>query len=69
MDCLFLENRCGASCRALKEVYTPSLFELEEYCKSVRYKRCPLYLGLIHHPWADSPAAVPQQGADKQVCG
>ncbi|MBI5204014.1 MAG: hypothetical protein HZA11_03760 [Nitrospirae bacterium] len=35
------------SCIAAEKPYGPSLFELEEYCRSDRYKRCPFYLELV----------------------
>ncbi len=31
----------------IKAVYIPSLFELEEYCKTSRHKKCPLSYGRV----------------------
>jgi len=31
-----------------KAVYIPSLFELEEYCKTAKYKKCPLIRGKVY---------------------
>ncbi len=43
MKCLFLKGKYMLSCSARREVYVPSIFELGEYCRSTRYKVCPLY--------------------------
>ena len=44
MECPCLTGKYMLSCGANdKEVYVPSSFELGEYCKSVRYRICPLY--------------------------
>lgn len=44
MQCAFLTGNDRLSCKALKEVYIPSTFELDEYCRQDRYKLCPFYL-------------------------
>ncbi len=42
MKCSFLTGRYMYSCTVhQKEVYVPSQFELEEYCKSKRHTMCP----------------------------
>lgn len=43
MKCPFLKGNYLASCKADKEVYVPSPFELEEYCKASRHVICPFY--------------------------
>ncbi len=43
MSCIFLTGSSVLSCKAHKAVYIPSLLELDEYCKNIRFKRCPLY--------------------------
>ncbi len=52
MKCLFLEGRYIQRCTAIQGAYVPSDFELLEYCKTNRRKRCPSYLDLIRKPWA-----------------
>jgi hypothetical protein len=32
------------TCRALDEPYALSLFELEEYCKTMSYRKCPFLM-------------------------
>ncbi len=43
MSCRHLTGNYMLSCTARREVYVPSGFEFDEYCKSSRYKLCPLY--------------------------
>jgi hypothetical protein len=43
MKCPFLKGRYMFSCSARREVYVPSIFELGEYCKTTRWRVCPLY--------------------------
>ncbi len=43
MKCPFVKGTYMYSCAASNEVYVPSAFEFEEYCRSTRYKICPLY--------------------------
>ncbi len=45
MPCLFLTGNYIFSCSALKEVYIPSSYELEEYCSHGQdgYEICPFY--------------------------
>ncbi len=44
MECPFITGKYILTCtsHALAEIYVPSLFELEEYCKNTRHKMCPL---------------------------
>jgi hypothetical protein len=42
MRCPHLSGTHISSCAVEKVVYIPSLFELEEYCKTPRHKKCPL---------------------------
>jgi hypothetical protein len=48
MRCPFLEGRRILACRSLGAVYVPSLFELDEYCRHERHKKCPFYSGPSH---------------------
>lgn len=43
MKCPFLVGKYMYSCSASKEVYAPSAFEMEEYCKNTGFKLCPFY--------------------------
>ncbi len=43
MKCHFLTGKYMLSCMADRAVYIPSIFELDEYCKSGRHKMCPFY--------------------------
>ncbi len=43
MYCPFLSGDYMLFCRASRESYIPSNFELDEYCKVERYKMCPFY--------------------------
>lgn len=48
MRCYHLMRLDISTCNAVEKFYVPSLFELEEYCMSVDYRKCPFYLrGLI----------------------
>jgi hypothetical protein len=44
MKCLFLSGKYMLSCKALREVYVPSSFEIDEYCKSIQHRMCPFYI-------------------------
>ncbi len=44
MNCPMLTGKYMLSCTALKEVYVPSVFELQEYCKKSLHTMCPLYM-------------------------
>jgi hypothetical protein len=44
IKCPFQSGNYVFFCKANKGVYVPSLHEFQEYCKSNRYKICPLYL-------------------------
>jgi hypothetical protein len=43
MKCPFMTGIYLSSCSANKEVYVPSRFELEEYCRDSRHRMCPFY--------------------------
>ncbi len=43
MKCPFVKGTYMYSCAASRDVYVPSEFELNEYCRSTRYTICPLY--------------------------
>lgn len=44
MRCPFLTGKYMLYCTALKEVYVPSIFELDEYCKNDGYGMCSAYM-------------------------
>ena len=44
MKCPHLMKWVRASCKAFEIPYTPSMFELEEYCRTKDHRKCPLYL-------------------------
>ncbi len=43
MRCPFLSGRYMFFCSAQREVYVPSRFEVDEYCRDMRYNICPWY--------------------------
>ncbi len=43
MKCPFLKGDYVSSCKAIEEIYIPSQFEINEYCRSKNYNVCPLY--------------------------
>ena len=45
MKCPHLIKWVISSCKALDRPYVPSLFELEEYCRTKGHRKCPFYLG------------------------
>ena len=47
MQCPYLVGTTILSCALEKAVYIPSLFELEEYCKTSRHIKCPLTYGKV----------------------
>jgi hypothetical protein len=52
MKCAHLAfTRPKVCCEALKSLYVPSQFEIEEYCTRKEHRKCPFYLrGII---WID----------------
>jgi hypothetical protein len=46
MRCPYLADNPLYRCEAADKLYVPSDFQLREYCKAKRYKRCPFYLFL-----------------------
>ncbi len=42
MKCSHLMGKKIETCTVNRQLYVPSLFELEEYCYTVRSTRCPL---------------------------
>jgi hypothetical protein len=47
MKCPCLLKWVIHTCKAGDARYCPSEFQLSEYCRSSRHRRCPLYLGLV----------------------
>ncbi len=43
MKCPHLQGKYLLSCKASRDVYVPSQFEFDEYCKQGRHTMCPLY--------------------------
>lgn len=44
MECPYLNNWRVVTCIVNNKLYIPSLFELEEYCKTKSHKKCPFLL-------------------------
>jgi hypothetical protein len=44
MKCPHLMKWVRSSCKAFERPYTPSMFELEEYCRRKEHRKCPFYL-------------------------
>ncbi len=58
MKCAYLSGKFVLSCTAEKGfLYVPSLFELEEYCRTARSARCPL----SHAPGTNEQAVTDQK--------
>ena len=47
--CPYLKRWVGAHCRACTEPYYPSLFEVQEYCASKNYVKCPLLFSVAKY--------------------
>ena len=47
MKCPHLGKWIIAECKAMDRPYVPSLFELEEYCRNQKYKRCPFFVNIF----------------------
>ena len=50
MKCPHLLKWSVWSCKALDKPYVPSLFELEEYCRTKEHRKCPFYLQDVTKP-------------------
>ena len=50
MKCPHLLKWSISSCKALGKPYVPSLFELEEYCRTKEHRKCPFYLKDVIKP-------------------
>ena len=62
MKCPHLSDTRIVSCTADRAVYIPSLFELEEYCNSTHYIKCPLSRGMLLYGKEDALLwSIPQQ--------
>ncbi len=44
MQCPHLLKWTVSACKAVERPYVPSLFELEEYCRTMDHRKCPFYL-------------------------
>lgn len=58
MECPLLGGNYIASCTALKRVYVPSSFELDEYCRTVGHRICPHYLQAVEESHVISAMTV-----------
>ncbi len=45
--CIYFLGKYLLSCKAGLRAYMPSDFEMREYCRSSRYKICPLYVKAV----------------------
>jgi hypothetical protein len=52
MKCPYLLKWVKLSCKALNKRYTPSQFELEEYCETKEHRKCPFYLRDVARAYA-----------------
>ena len=59
MKCPHLTRWIGFFCNADQGAYVPSLFQLEEYCKTIAYKKCPFLLG--------NPSEIPEADVSQLV--
>ncbi len=60
MKCSHLKGKKVQTCTVSRQIYMPSLFELEEFCHTAMSARCPL---LIRRAWGDQiPGAVRENG-------
>jgi hypothetical protein len=44
MKCPHLNRWVVATCRVGEKIYVPSVFQLQEYCKTREHKRCPFFV-------------------------
>jgi hypothetical protein len=44
MKCPHLRRWTVAACRIDEKVYVPSVFQLEEYCKTSGHRKCPFFV-------------------------
>lgn len=49
VGCYFLEGNYLLVCKANRQVYVPSRFEMRAYCKDTQYRVCPHYLAAKQH--------------------
>lgn len=43
VKCPYLSRWTAAECRTGDEIYAPSAFQIEEYCRTEGHKKCPFY--------------------------
>lgn len=41
--CIYLDEDPEPKCRVFTEVYVPSDFQLDEYCRTKDHQKCPFY--------------------------
>jgi hypothetical protein len=49
MKCPHLFKWLTYACKAKKQLYVPSSFQLEEYCKCRSHSKCPFFASVISH--------------------
>lgn len=67
MKCPHLVSLMVCSCKAGDRPYVPSLFELDEYCRTERHSRCPFYLGVPPMPVYAQSVSRKKAGAAKNI--
>ncbi len=67
IKCPHLVSLLVCSCKAGDRPYVPSLFELDEYCRTARHARCPFYLGIQPMPADAHVAGSSKGGAAKNI--
>jgi hypothetical protein len=61
MECLFLTGTSLESCAAESDGYTPTSFEMKEYCLNSRHILCPFYCAV-------TGAEYPAKRKGKKFC-
>lgn len=67
MKCPHLVSHIVCSCKAGGRPYVPSLFELDEYCRTERHSRCPFYLGVPPMPVYAETVSCTKTAAAKNI--
>jgi hypothetical protein len=44
MKCPYLKRWLVATCMIEDKIYVPSIFQLQEYCKTKGHKKCPFFM-------------------------
>ena len=54
-------NHSVPVCKSFDEGYTPSTFQLEEYCRTEAYKRCPFFVRMRRSSQLDRKPAMAER--------